>query len=45
MNYEQKYNEALARARSLHKDALINSNSARAKHCELIFPELKEGEG
>lgn len=33
MNYEQK-----------HKDALINSNSARAKHCELIFPELKESE-
>lgn len=45
MDYEQKYKEALERARSLHKDALINANSARAKHCELIFPELKESDG
>ena len=44
MDYEQKYKEALERARSIHKDALINDNSVKAKHCELIFPELKESE-
>lgn len=42
MNYEQRYKEALERARSLRKDALIHANSVRAKQCEIIFPELKE---
>ncbi len=44
MNYEEKYKEALERARDLHKDAIDMGESLRAKQCEIIFPELRESE-
>ena len=44
MNYEQKYKEALERAKNLHKDAIDMGENIRAKQCEIIFPELKEDE-
>lgn len=44
MNYEQKYKDALERARNLHKDAIDMGESLRAKQCEIIFPELGESE-
>lgn len=40
MNYEQKYNEALERARVYHMGGSISAHIA-----EVIFPELKESEG
>ena len=33
MNYEKKYNEALERARNLHKDAIDMDENIRAKQC------------
>jgi len=44
MNYEQKYKDALERARNLHKDAIDKGESLRAKQWEIIFPELAESE-
>lgn len=44
MNYEKKYEEALERAKNLHKDAIEMGENIRAKQCEIIFPELKESE-
>ena len=38
------YDEALERARNLHKDAIDMGESLRAKQCEIIFPELKESD-
>lgn len=40
----KRYEEALERAKNLHKDAIDMGNSIRAKQCEIIFPELKESE-
>ena len=40
MNYEQKYKEALERARVYHMGGSISAHIA-----EVIFPELKESEG
>lgn len=40
----KRYDEALERAKNLHKDAIDMGNSIRAKQCEIIFPELKESE-
>ena len=36
------YDEALERARNLHKDAIDMGENIRAKQCEIIFPELRE---
>ena len=44
MDYKEKYDEALERARNLHKDAIDMEESLLAKQCEIIFPELKESE-
>lgn len=44
MNYEKAYQEALERAKNLHKDAIDMGENIRAKQCEIIFPELKESE-
>lgn len=44
MEYEKLYNEALERARNLHKDAIDMDENIRAKQCEIIFTELKESE-
>lgn len=44
MDYEEKYKEALERARNLHKDAIDMGENIRAKQCEIIFPEIKESE-
>ena len=44
MNYEKKYEEALERAKNLHKDAIDMGENIRAKQCEIIFPELAESE-
>ena len=44
MDYEQKYKEALARARDLHKDLVEMENNMITKACEIIFPELAESE-
>lgn len=44
MNYEQKYKEALERAKNLRKDAIDMGENIRAKQCEIIFPELKESD-
>ena len=38
------YDEALERARNLHKDAVEMENNMTTKICEIIFPELKESE-
>ena len=38
------YNEALERARNLHKDAVEMENNMTTKTCEIIFPELKKSE-
>lgn len=35
------YDEALERARNLHKDAIDTEENLLAKQCEVIFPELK----
>ena len=44
MNYEQKYKEALERAKNLHKDAIDMGENIRAKQCEIIFHGLAESE-
>lgn len=47
MTQEQKakaYDEALERARNLHKDATDMEEGIFAKQCEIIFPELRESE-
>jgi hypothetical protein len=47
MTQEEKairYDEALSRAKNLHKDAIDMGEDIRAKQCEIIFPELKENE-
>lgn len=47
MTQEKKaiaYDEALERARNLHKDAIEMENKAAIKTCEIIFPELCESE-
>jgi len=44
MTTEEKaraYDEAIERARNLHKDAIDMEESLLAKQCEIIFPELK----
>ena len=38
------YDEALERAKNLHKDAIDMGETLRAKQCEIIFPELAESE-
>ena len=38
------YDEALERARNLHKDAIDMGENIRAKQCEIIFPELAMSE-
>ncbi len=40
----EAYEEALERARNLHKDAVEMENNMNTKICEIIFPELKESE-
>ena len=40
----RRYDEALDRARNLHKDAIDMDENIRAKQCEIIFPELTESE-
>jgi len=48
LSIEQKakaYDEAIERAKNLHKDAIDMGENIRAKQCEIIFPELKESEG
>jgi hypothetical protein len=42
--YKKKYDEALERARNLHKDAVEMENNMTTKICEIIFPELNESE-
>lgn len=42
MDYKEKYEMALERAKNLHKDAIDMGENIRAKQCEIIFPELKE---
>ena len=44
MDYEQKYKEALERAKKLHKDAITLQLEQDIKDYETIFPELKESE-
>lgn len=47
LTIEQKakaYDEALEKARNLHKDAIDMGENIRAKQCEIIFPELKGSE-
>lgn len=47
LSIEQKakaYDEAIERAKNLHKDAIDMGENIRAKQCEIIFPELKESE-
>lgn len=47
MTQEEKanaYDEALERARNLHKDATDMEEGILAKQCEIIFPELLESE-
>lgn len=44
MDYKEKYEQALERAKNLHKDAIDMGENIRAKQCEIIFPELKESE-
>jgi 5-methylcytosine-specific restriction endonuclease McrBC regulatory subunit McrC len=43
-NYEQKYNEALERAREYHKMLINEDNPEWASELEKIFPELHESE-
>lgn len=43
-DYKKKYDEALERAKNLHKDAVEMENNMTTKTCEIIFPELKESE-
>lgn len=38
------YDEAIEKAKNLHKDAIDLGENIRAKQCEIIFPELKESE-
>jgi hypothetical protein len=40
----KRYDEAIERAKNLHKDAINMGENIRAKQCEIIFPELKESE-
>lgn len=40
----KRYDEALARARNLYKDAIDMEENIRAKQCAIIFPELKISE-
>ena len=40
----KRYDEALERARNIHKDAVEMENSIITKTCEVIFPEFKEPE-
>ena len=47
MTTEEKakaYDEALERAKNLHKDAIDMEENRLAKQCEIIFPELEESE-
>lgn len=44
MDYKEKYEMALSRAKNLHKDAIDMGETLRAKQCEIIFPELAEPE-
>ena len=44
MDYEQKYKEALERARKLYRDAIILQLEQDIKDYETIFPELRESE-
>ena len=47
MTIEQKakaHDEAIKRAKNLHKDAIDMEEDLLAKQCEIIFPELKESE-
>ena len=43
-DYEQKYKEALERARKLYNDAKANEYKSDMEDYESIFPELKESE-
>lgn len=40
----KRYDKALERAKNLRKDAIDMGENIRAKQCEIIFPELKEGD-
>lgn len=42
MDYEEKYENALPRAKNLHKDAIDMEGNLSSKQCETIFPELAE---
>ena len=44
MDYEQKYKEALSRAKKLYKDAVTLQLEQDIKDYETIFPELNESE-
>jgi len=44
MNYEQKYKEALERAKKMYTEDIGKYQSLREQCVEYIFPELKESE-